>query len=67
MGTVRSSVLFADWLLPRGFYAGAGIAANSLKFSDKAPVAADGNYCLSILMILIATFKGVGVNLRTPL
>ena len=38
-GNVRSSVLFADWLLPRGFYAGAGIAANSLKHngaSDKA-------------------------------
>ena len=32
-GNIRSSVLFADWLLPRGFYAGAGIAANSLKFS----------------------------------
>ena len=32
-------MLFADWLLPRGFYAGAGIAANSLKHngaSDKA-------------------------------
>ena len=38
-GNIRSSVLFADWLLPRGFYAGAGIAANSLKHngaSDKA-------------------------------
>ena len=36
---LESSVLFADWLLPRGFYAGAGIAANSLKHngaSDKA-------------------------------